>query len=95
MGLFGEKWELSTENIEVATKAKPFLRKTKFILEKNRKIKILGGFVKNGMACMARKKLLFLLVGMAYWYYYYLWYIFFLFVGQGGRKEIIKQFFKL
>ena len=32
------------------------------------------------------KKILFLLVGMA-WYYYYLWYIYFLFVGQGGRKE--------
>ena len=45
------------------------------------------------------KKILFLLVGMA-WYYYYLWYIFFLFVGQGGEKrkeyiENIKQFFKL
>ena len=90
---------MSTENIEVATDAKPFLRKTKFILEKNKKIKILGGFVKNGMARMARKKILFLLVGMA-WYYYYLWYIFFLFVGQGGEKrkeyiENIKQFFKL
>ena len=47
---------MSTENIEVAIKAMPFLRKTKFILEKNRKIKILGGFVKNGMAWMARKK---------------------------------------
>ena len=56
---------MSTENVGEAKKAKPFLRKTKFILEKNRKIKILGGFVKNGMACMARKKLLFLLVGMA------------------------------
>ena len=79
--------------------AKPFLRKTKFILEKNKKIKILGGFVKNGMAWMARKKILFLLVGMA-WYYYYLWYIFFYLLAKRGRKEKeyiknIKQFFKL
>ena len=50
---------MSTENIEVATKAKPFLRKTKFILEKNRKIKILGGFVKNGMAWWQEKKYYF------------------------------------
>ena len=71
---------MSTENIEVATKAKPFLRKTKFILEKNIKIKILGGFVKNGMACMARKKNiifigwngLVLLLFMVYIYFFYL-----------------------
>ena len=77
---------MSTENIEVAAEAKPFLRKTKFILEKNRKIKILGGFVKNGMAWMARKKILFLLVGMA-WYYYYLWYIFFYLLAKGEEKK--------
>ena len=78
---------MSTENFGEAKKAKPFLRKTKFILEKNRKIKILGGFVKNGMACMARKKLLFLLVGMAYWYYYNLWYIFFSICWPKGEKR--------
>ena len=77
---------MSTENVGEAMKAKPFLRKTKFILEKNRKIKILGGFVKNGMAWMARKNyyfywlewLLVLLLFMVY---------IFLFVGQRGRKE--------
>lgn len=78
---------MSTEKFGKAKKAKPFLRKTKFILEKNRKIKILGGFVKNGMAWMARKKLLFLLVGMAIGIIIIYGIYFFLFVGQRGRKE--------
>ena len=38
------------------------------------------------MACMARKKLLFLLVGMAIGIII-IYGIYFLFVGQGGRKE--------
>ena len=94
---------MSTENFGEAKKAKPFLRKTKFILEKNRKIKILGGFVKNGMAWMARKKLLFLLVGMAIGIIIIYGIYFFYLLAKGGekkkvyiiRKEIIKQFFKL
>ena len=78
---------MSTENFGEATKAKPFLRKTKFILEKNRKIKILGGFVKNGMACMARKKLLFLLVGMAIGIIIIYGIYFFYLLAKRGRKE--------
>ena len=90
---------MSTENIEVATKAKPFLRKTKFILEKNKKIKILGGFVKNGMAWMARKKNIIFIGWNGLVLLLFMVYIF-LFVGQEGEKrkeyiENIKQFFKL
>ena len=96
---------MSTENIGVAKKAKPNLRKTKIILEKNRKIKILGGFVNFGNGRYGRKKLLFLLVGMVCWYCLFMVYLFFFICWpRGGRKrkvyidynkESIKQFFKL
>ena len=94
---------MSTENIGVAKKAKPNLRKTKIILEKNRKIKILGGFVNFGNGRYGRKKIIFFIGWNVCWYCLFMVYLFFLFVGQGGKKkkvyidynkESIKQFFK-
>ena len=78
---------MSTENIEVATKAKPFLRKTKFILEKNQKIKILGGFVKNGMAWMARKKNIIFIGWNGLVLLLFMVYIFFICWPRGGEKK--------
>ena len=78
---------MSTENIGVAKKAKPNLRKTKIILEKNRKIKILGGFVNFGNGRYGRKKLLFLLVGMVCWYCLFMVYLFFYLLAKRGKKK--------
>ena len=78
---------MSTENIGVAKKAKPNLRKTKIILEKIEKLKFWGVLLILAMADMAGKKLLFLLVGMVCWYCLFMVYLFFLFVGQEGEEK--------
>ena len=95
---------MSTENIGVAKKAKPNLRKTKIILEKIEKLKFWGVLLILAMADMAGKKLLFLLVGMVCWYCLFMVYLFFYLLAKRGKKkkvyidynkESIKQFFKL
>ena len=78
---------MSTENIGVAKKAKPNLRKTKIILEKNRKIKILGGFVNFGNGRYGRKKII-IFIGWNGMLVLFIYGIFiFLFVGQEGEEK--------
>ena len=94
---------MSTENFGEAKKAKPFLRKTKFILEKIEKLKFWGVLLKMAWPVWQEKN---------YYFYWLEWllvlllfmvYIFSICWPRGEekkkvyiiRKEIIKQFFKL